>query len=182
MDGVEELVEEGFTARDVPDFGLSETDYGRALDHLVQANVDVIVHTRRGDVLLGYRKDLPLRDQFWVFGGRMKVGEMLADTAVRVLTRELGLIVDPTRLAFDRIYNVRWAARSAPPPDHGFQTVLTLMRYECTATEAESLAVADGTHAWVRWHSPAQLRELHAANSPLWHPFLPIVLRHAGLF
>jgi hypothetical protein len=178
---VHELVEDNFTAREVPDFGLPETDYGSALDNLVQANVDVIVHTGAGGVLLGYRKDVPLRDMFWVFGGRMKVGETLVDTAVRGLSRELGLDVDRDRLVLDHIYNVMWGTRTAPPVEHGFQTLLTLMKYECTDDEAASLGVADRTHAWVRWYSPAELREFCASGSDQLHPFLPVVLKNAGL-
>jgi ADP-ribose pyrophosphatase YjhB (NUDIX family) len=178
---VHELVEDNFTARNVPDFGLPEIDYGRALDNMVQANVDVIVHTGSGRVLLGYRKDVPLRDMFWVFGGRMKLGETLIDTAVRGLSREVGLDVDRDRLVLDNVYNVMWGTRTAPPEERGFQTLLTLMKYQCTDDEAASLNAADKTHAWVRWYSPADLREFCASGSDQLHPFLPIVLKNAGL-
>lgn len=177
-----ELVETDFVERDVPDFGLSTTDYGRALDNLVQANVDVIVHRPEGHVLLGYRKDLPLGGKFWVFGRRMKPGELLADTAARVLAQEVALTVDRERLALDNVYNIMWGTRNVPPEAHGFQTIVTLMRYECTDEEAEFAAVADRTHEWIRWYSPAELRDLDAAGSDLLHPFLLIVLRNAGLY
>jgi colanic acid biosynthesis protein WcaH len=178
---VHELVEDDFASRDVPEFGMTEPDYGHALDHLVQANVDTIVHTADRRVLLGYRKDPPLRDMFWVFGGRMKRGETVAGTAVRALRRELGLAAEPGRFAVDQVYNVRWGRRSAPPEERGFQTLLTLMRYECTGDEARELSAADRTHEWLRWHTAAELRALHAAGSPLIHPFLPVILRNAGL-
>lgn len=179
---IHELVEDDFAARDIPEFGLAETDYGGALDHLVQANVDVIVHTAAGDVLLGYRKDVPLRGKFWVFGGRMKRGETVAEAGVRALRRELGLTADRERLTLDNVYNVRWATRTAPPAGHGFQTLLTLMRYRCTDDEARAVTAADETHQWLRWHTPAQLRELRASGSGLIHPFLPVVLDNAGLW
>jgi ADP-ribose pyrophosphatase YjhB (NUDIX family) len=179
---IHELVEADFAPRDVPDFGLPLDDYGRALDHLVQANVDVIVHTRAGDVLLGYRKDVPLRGRFWVFGRRMKPGEQVADTAARVLTQEVALQVDRGRLSLDNVYNVMWGSRTAPPENYGFQTIITLMRYECTADDMEAVAAADRTHEWIRWYSPAELRELEAAKSELLHPFLLVILRNAGLY
>ncbi|WP_327085574.1 NUDIX domain-containing protein [Nonomuraea sp. NBC_01738] len=179
---VRELREDHFRPRDVPDFGLSEPVYAQALDHLVQANVDVIVHTGDGRILLGYRKDLPLRDMFWVFGGRMKVGETMAAAGARALARELGLDADRGRLRFADIYNVMWGNRSAPPEGNGFQTLLTLMTYRCTEEEAECVAVADGTHQSVRWYSTAEIRELRTGDSGLIHPFLPIVLENAGLY
>ncbi|WP_229402394.1 NUDIX hydrolase [Micromonospora okii] len=179
---IQELVEDDFTTREVPEFGLAEDDYARALDHLVQANVDVIVHTGDGRVLLGHREDLPLRNMFWVFGGRMKVGETLVDSGVRALRRELDLHADPDRLLLSRTYNVRWGTRSVAPEERGFQTLLTLMTYRCTDEEARRLAPADRTHGWVRWHSRQELRELARNGSRLLHPFLPIVLRDAGLF
>lgn len=179
---IHELVEENFTTRDVPDFGLPESDYARALDHVVQANVDVIVHTADGRVLLGYRKDLPLRDMFWIFGGRMKRGETLIDAGARAILREVGLVAERDRLAFDQIYNVRWGTRSAPPEERGFQTLLMLLKYECTEAEAAFVAAADKTHQWVRWYSAAELRQLHLTGSSLIHPFLPIVLTNAGLY
>lgn len=179
---IHELVEDNFARRDIPEFGLSEADYGRALDHLVQANVDVIVHTEDGDILLGYRKDVPLQDKFWVFGGRMKRGETVIDAGVRALKRELGLTVDRQRLTLDHIYNVMWATRTAPPERHGFQTLLILMKYQCTGSEARTISAADKSHQWLRWHTPAELRELEASGSGLIHPFLPTVLANAGLY
>ncbi|TVT25934.1 NUDIX domain-containing protein [Amycolatopsis acidiphila] len=179
---VHELVENGFAARDVPEFGLPETDYGKALDHLVQANVDVIVHTAEQNVLLGYRQELPLRGMLWAFGGRMKLGESVTDAAGRALARELGFKnADPARFALDNIYNVIWGSRSIPPEERGFQTLLILMRYECTEPEIPNLNAADETHEWVRWYTPAQIRELHVTGSWLIHPFLPVVLKNAGL-
>jgi ADP-ribose pyrophosphatase YjhB (NUDIX family) len=179
---VHELAEDRFTPRDVPDFGLPEPVYAQALDNLVQANVDVIVHAGDDRILLGYRKDLPLRDMFWVFGGRMKVGESMADAGARALVRELGLKADQDRLHLANIYNVMWGTRSAPPEERGFQTLLTLMKYRCTEDEAESITVADNTHQSVRWYATAEIRELHTSGSGLIHPFLPIVLQNAGLY
>jgi ADP-ribose pyrophosphatase YjhB (NUDIX family) len=179
---IHELVEDDFVERDVPDFALSVADYGSALDNLVQANVDVIVHRSEGQVLLGYRKDLPLRGKFWVFGRRMKPGDRLVDTAARVLTQEVALSVDPHRLVFDNVYNIKWGTRSAPPEERGFQTIVTLMKYECTEAEVELVAAADNTHEWIRWYSPAELRELDASGSGLIHPFLLTILRNAGLY
>src|SRR5204863_8079542 len=106
----------------------------------------------------------------------------LADTAARALTREVGLVAERDRLVFDNIYNVMWGTRSVPPEERGFQTVLTLMRYECTEDEAESVTAADNTHQSVRWCSPVELRELHTSGSELLHPFLLIVLKNAGLY
>ncbi|TDC61124.1 NUDIX hydrolase [Micromonospora sp. KC207] len=179
---VHELVEDSFVFRRVPDFGLPDDDYARTLDNLVQANVDVIVHTRDGRVLLGYRKDLPLRDMFWVFGGRMKVGETLVNAAARALKRELGLDIGQKPVVLNHIYNVMWGSRSVAPEKRGFQTLLSLMTYECTDDEARSLAAADKTHEWVRWYSRAELHEMEARRSVHLHPFLPIILRNAGLF
>ncbi|WP_158566823.1 NUDIX hydrolase [Actinomadura craniellae] len=179
---IHELVDDDFTPRDVPDFGLSVPEYGRTMDNIVQANVDVVIHTGEGQVLLGYRNDLPLRDMFWIFGGRMKPGETMTDTAARVVHRELGLKVEQDRLIVDNIYNIRWATRNAPPEERGYQTILTIMKYECTEEEVESVATADVTHEWIRWHSPTELRELHTSDSDKLHPFLPIILKNAGLY
>jgi ADP-ribose pyrophosphatase YjhB (NUDIX family) len=180
---VHELVEDDFTRRDVPEFGLPETEYGNALDNLVQANVDVIVHTAESAILLGYRKDVPLRGMLWAFGGRMNRGESVADAATRALARELGLNhVGRDRLLLDNVYNVMWGTRSIPPEERGFQTLLMLVKYECTEQEAAEFTAADQTHQWVRWYPPGEIRALHAAGSGLIHPFLPIVLSNAGLY
>lgn len=179
---VHELAEADFAPRNVPDFGLPEPVYAEALDNLVQANVDVIVHTDDDRILLGYRKDLPLRDMLWVFGGRMKVGETIADAGARALVRELGLDADQARLHSANVYNVMWGTRSAPPEERGFQTLLTLMKYRCTEEEAEFVTAADNTHQSVHWYATAEIRELHASGSGLIHPFLPVVLQNAGLY
>lgn len=57
---------------------------------IVIACVDVIVLNQDNEVLLGYRKEGPIIG-WWIFGGRMSVGEDYKQTTSRVLDAELGI-------------------------------------------------------------------------------------------
>ena len=55
--------------------------------------VDIILRHPHKGYLLVKRSNEPLKDQYWVVGGRVQKGEMLAFAAQRKLTEEIGFSV-----------------------------------------------------------------------------------------
>src|SRR5688572_30645285 len=108
MKQIKQLVDDEFIHKELPEFNLSVEEYSQMLDSVVMANADVICHTADGKVLLGVRSDRPLKGKLWIFGGRMKPGESLNDTARRNIKRELGIDANPKRLGISDVYNIMW--------------------------------------------------------------------------
>ncbi len=179
MKQIKQLVDDEFIHKELPEFNLSVEEYSRVLDSVVTANADIICHTADGKVLLGVRSDRPLQGKLWIFGGRMKPGESLNDTAKRNMKRELGIDAKPKRLGISDVYNIMWGGRHEPPHEYGFQTMMTIMTYECNSAEAELATTADDTHDSLRWYSRKEIHDMEEAGEL--HPFLLVVLRDAGL-
>lgn len=179
MRHIKELVDKGFTHKQVPEFNLSVEEYSQVLDSVVIANADIICYRPNGDVLLGVRADRPLKNELWIFGGRMKPGESLNDTAARNIKRELGITADPSRLGVSQMYNIMWEGRHEKPQEYGFQTMMTIMTYKCNDQEARAVTAADQTHNGMKWYTKQEILELEKSDQL--HPFLPEVLRDAGL-
>jgi hypothetical protein len=176
---IKELVDEEFEHKQVPEFNLSVEDYSQVLDSVVIANADIICYTDEGKVLLGKRADKPLQHKLWIFGGRMKPGESLKDTAKRNIKRELGIDADSARIGISETYNMMWGGRNEPPQEFGFQTFMTIMMYKCNPEEARQAVSADQTHDNLRWYSRKELHDLEEAGEL--HRFLPEILRDAHL-
>jgi NADH pyrophosphatase NudC (nudix superfamily) len=179
MKQIKELVDDEFIHKGVREFNLSIEEYSRVLDSVVIANADVICHTADGKVLLGVRSYKPLQGKLWIFGGRMKPGESLNDTARRNIKRELGIDANPTRLGISDVYNIMWGGRHEPPQEYGFQTMMTIMMYECNSAEVELVTTTDDTNDDLHWYSRQEIHAMEKAGEL--HPFLPVVLRDAGL-
>jgi len=67
--------------------------YNKILINVPIACVDIAV-VSHGKVLLVKRKDAPAKGQWWVPGGRVLKGEMMAATAVRKAIEEVGIRVN----------------------------------------------------------------------------------------
>ena len=69
-------------------------DYAQITKVLPILCVDVVVQNSMGEYLLVKRANEPLKDQWWVVGGRVLKGETLEQAAVRKVREEVGLKVD----------------------------------------------------------------------------------------
>jgi len=67
--------------------------YHQIVTHVPILCVDVAIR-HNGKLLLVKRKQPPLKDVWWVVGGRVCVGEKLADAARRKLKEEINLVAD----------------------------------------------------------------------------------------
>ena len=68
-------------------------EYARIIEVLPILCVDVVVQNSRSEYLLVKRANEPLKDQWWVIGGRVLKGETLDQAAIRKVREEVGLKV-----------------------------------------------------------------------------------------
>ena len=69
-------------------------EYRKVLSSVPIVCVDCVVLNDRGEVLLVKRKNEPLKDEFWVPGGRVHKGERLTNAVHRKMREELGVDVE----------------------------------------------------------------------------------------
>lgn len=68
--------------------------YKKIVEVLPILCVDVIIKNSKGEYLLIKRANEPLKDQWWVIGGRVLKGESLEQAAKRKVKEEAGLEID----------------------------------------------------------------------------------------
>lgn len=131
---------------------LSDKQYGQVLDNIVVGCVDVAV-VSRGQILLERRNHDPIKDEWWIFGGRILIGETLQAAAQRGVAQELNLhIPQPERFIELGAYNLRWPLRREKPVKHGCHHLLIAHMVELTEVERvgldETLSQREPRTAW----------------------------------
>jgi len=142
---------EGLHVKELP---LSDQEYGRVLDHVVVGCVDVAVINNE-EILLERRKDDPIKDCWWIFGGRILVGETLEGSAQRHLKRELGLEVkDQSRFLEIGTFNLIWPSRREPTVSNGVHHLLIAHMIAIDDDERKSLSskLLEAEHP-IKWHN-----------------------------
>jgi len=156
---------------------LPDAVYSQALDALVIACVDVVPFYRRR-MLIGRRRWQPQAD-WWIFGGRMRKGELYQQAAERNIMRELFSSGDDHVIELDRfrmvgVYNLIWNQRAQEPSNAGCQHISVTVMIRLTREEARSISPNEEyseTH-WVNPHDLLGRVDLH-------HPCLVQMTRDA---
>lgn len=128
----------------------------------IPESVLVVIHTPQLDVLLMERADAP---GFWqsVTGSKDTQGEALADTCVREVAEETGIVIGSAAVplgalrdcALENVYEIypRWRARYAPGVTHNTEHVFAL---EVPAGTPVVLAPREHTALrWLPWREAA---------------------------
>lgn len=66
-------------------------EYKKIIETMPILCVDVVIQTSRNEYLLVKRTNEPLKDRWWVIGGRVQKGETLEHAVIRKLKEETGL-------------------------------------------------------------------------------------------
>jgi ADP-ribose pyrophosphatase YjhB (NUDIX family) len=133
---------------------LPDDRYAEALDALVIACVDVAL-LRNGSILMAHRAWHPHRD-WWILGGRMHVGDEVAEAAHRNTKREAGLDIDPSRFSYLTTYVNGFPLRRQAPVANGSHTMSIVMRVELTEHEAESVRLNE-EYIGMHWANPREI-------------------------
>jgi ADP-ribose pyrophosphatase YjhB (NUDIX family) len=142
-----------------PDDKIPDATYGKALDYLVIACVD-LVFLCKNQILLIKRNRYP-RCSWWIVGGRMSAGENPQDAASRKALQEAGLDnLHPSRFKYVGVYSTCFAVRHQAPEHHGSHTLNVTYSVELTPTEKERIDLQQEEHSTWRWVELNQVENL----------------------
>lgn len=149
---------------------LPDSIYSQALDALVVVCAD-IMPLYQGRVLLGRRQWQPQAD-WWVFGGRMRKGELYQVAAARNTARELfsardESAIEPGRFQLIGVYNLIWDRRAQEPTDGGCHHVSMTMMIRLTRKEVAVISPND-EYSETKWIAPKAI----IADAQSYHPCL----------
>jgi colanic acid biosynthesis protein WcaH len=70
-------------------------------------SIDLVIYNKRREILLGYRRNRPAQNYWFVPGGRIRKNEHIQDALVRIARIELGITPGAGHLlgAFDHLYD-----------------------------------------------------------------------------
>lgn len=132
--------------------------YGRALDSIVKACVDIAIVDDDGQVLLGRRRVHPHPD-WWLVGGRMFPGESPPESAARIVKRECALDgIELRRFDFLRVVSYTWSLRAQPPESNGTADIVLIYALRLTKDECAKIRLEQNEYDSHRWIS-ASLQE-----------------------
>jgi len=140
--------------------------YGKMLDGVVIACVDIVLVNGQRQLLLGKRTRHPQAD-WWVVGGRMQTGETFSVSANRLVKKELGLDINPGRFSYLTTFAAAWNKRAFPPEDNGTHTLSVVMTAALGDDEVAGISPNDEYSA-MDWVSVEQL----TARNSGYHPAL----------
>lgn len=148
-----------------------DAEYGRALDTLVVACVDLLIVDGADNVLLGRRQQKPQAD-LWLVGGRMRAGLPYRTSAVRNAWREMGVQLNLDCLTRREIghYSLVWDERQQAPQDRGCHTISFVFGYQAAEGEFDR---HNGEYSELVW-VPKQ--EILQDDGRRYHPLLSRVI------
>ncbi|CAI7921517.1 unnamed protein product [Closterium sp. NIES-54] len=143
-----------------PGVFLADAEYGRALDCLVKACADFFIldtdSSENCRILLGKRKVEPQPD-WWFMGGRMRPGEKPEDSVVRLLSRELGVTVEPGAVRFLSVHSYWWYRRVQAPVENGTCDISGVFTVAIGADQAAAIKLDEEEYSDSKWVSIADI-------------------------
>lgn len=130
----------------------NDEDFARIIAATPLVSIDLILRNPQGQILLGYRRNRPAQDTWFVPGGRIRKNERLADAWRRIARVELGITLDAPRLlgVYEHLYD-----------DNALDLPGVGTHYVVLACEADLPAGAalqpDQQHAQLHWWEIAAL-------------------------
>ena len=117
-------------------------------------SVDLVVRNAAGEMLVGWRRNRPARDTWFVPGGRVGKDERIADAFARLAREELdaALTIADARFlgVFEHLYDDNFAG------EPGFGTHYIVLAYAAAAPA--TLTLPEAQHSRYRWMTDADLR------------------------
>lgn len=118
-------------------------------------SIDLIVEDRQGKVLLGWRRNAPARDFWFVPGGRVRKDERLDLAFTRLCIEELGLeYATIASASFMGVYEHFYPDNALSVPNFGTHYVVLAYRL---CIDPEALDLPKDQHAAYRWGLPNEL-------------------------
>jgi colanic acid biosynthesis protein WcaH len=133
---------------------LDSTTFLKIVELTPLVSVDLILRNDRGGILLGFRRNQPAKDCWFVPGGKILKDERIPDAIRRISHAELGFALDPTSGSFKGVYEHLYPDNFAGAD--GISTHYIVLAHEFRL-KAEVRISGDEQHAELRWWQVADL-------------------------
>ena len=123
--------------------------YAKIVEQIPILCVDLVIEREDGHFLTVKRVNEPLKDEFWVPGGRVMRNEKLLDAAKRIAKQEIGFIIDD--LWFYGMYE-GFFKKSAANMKSGIHTVSAVFSFKVGINRATRVELDEqsSSYKWAR--------------------------------
>lgn len=135
---------------------LTKQEFLEVVERTPLVSIDFLIRDSEGNVLLGFRRQAPAKNSWFVPGGRIKKGEPRVDAMARILKRELKLILRPEDALFRGVYEHRYDDNVSENGQFG--THYVVLAYELNLDRKCLSLVPTRDHSDWKWLSVPALR------------------------
>lgn len=144
---------------------IEKESFLKVIDAVPFVSIDLVIQNERNEVLLGYRRNRPAQQTWFVPGGRIRKNERTQEALQRIARAELGITAPQGKLigVFDHIYDDNFFA------EPGIGTHYVVCGYAMHIASSTQF-VSDDQHSELKWWKLEELlrsTEVHA-NSKLY--------------
>jgi colanic acid biosynthesis protein WcaH len=144
---------------------IDKASFIKVIEAVPFVSIDLVIRNERDEVLLGYRRNRPAQNTWFVPGGRIRKNEKTQDALQRISRSELGIDAPKGKLigVFDHIYDDNFYA------EPGIGTHYVVCAYSIRIPSSTQF-IQDDQHAELKWWKLDELlqnEEVHA-NSKLY--------------
>lgn len=133
---------------------LNHTDFLTVVKNTPLVAIDLIVYNPDGEILIGYRKNRPAQNTWFVPGGKIFKDERIAEAIERISLAEIGLSLNLKDCHFKGVYEHLYADNFAGEP--GISTHYIVLAYESHLTSTPPPLPVE-QHSDFRWVSPTEI-------------------------
>jgi colanic acid biosynthesis protein WcaH len=133
---------------------LDATTFLKIVELTPLVSIDLIVFNDSGEVLLGYRRNRPAQDSWFVPGGKILKDERIPSAIRRISLAELGLELDPALAKFKGVYEHLYGDNFAGA--EGISTHYIVLAHEFHLPAGARIN-GDDQHAELRWWKAVDL-------------------------
>jgi colanic acid biosynthesis protein WcaH len=123
--------------------------------HAPLVSIDLLIHNKNNEILLGWRNNQPAKDYWFVPGGRIYKNEPLRDAFSRIISAETGLTLDIKESKFHGIYE-HFHPEQNFMNEAGFGTHYIVLAFDIQLT-GELTSFPMQQHSDYKWQSIADL-------------------------
>lgn len=117
-------------------------------------SIDLIAHSPKGEILLGFRRNRPAQNYWFVPGGKILKDERIANAITRIAQAEMGIHLTARDARFKGVYEHLYADNFAG--EEGISTHYIVLAHEFNLLGGVQIN-GDDQHSDLRWWSIPEL-------------------------
>jgi colanic acid biosynthesis protein WcaH len=124
-------------------------------------SIDLIVRDEGGNVLVGWRKNRPAKDRWFVPGGRIRKDERIADAFRRITQKELGVEIKVEDATFLGVFEHLYEDNYGGLPGFGTHYIVHAYEISLSARDVTPPTEQHSQYCWLSEREALENQDVH---------------------